>query len=133
MTSRYKCTVGAKMKFVRMLISIVVIHFFSVALACNGVGPTNWARAEATAQVSPSFFGMSDYIHRPQLSNWEPWPSVPFANLRSLDTYTEWWKLEPSRGIYDWSNLDWLVGLAERHNVDLLYTFAMTPRWASSD
>ena len=85
------------------------------------------------AQVSSRFFGMSDYIHRPKQSNWEPWPSVPFGHLRSFDTYTEWWKLETSRGVYNWSNLDWLVGLSERHKIDLLYTFAMVPRWASSD
>src|SRR5882724_7293780 len=87
----------------------------------------------AMAQTTPAFFGMSDYIHRPLMSNWEPYPSVPFAHLRSFDAYTEWWIVEPSRGSYSWANLDWLVGLAEQHNQDLLYTMAMTPRWASSD
>ena len=77
---------------------------------------------------------MSDYIHRLG-TNWgthEAWPSVPFGMIRSWDTYSEWWKLEPARGSYDWSNLDWLLSQAELHHAQVLYTFGMTPRWASS-
>lgn len=86
------------------------------------------------AQISPQFFGLESYIHRLGTS-WgmkEPWPSVPFGTVRSWDTYSEWWQLEPARGHYQWNNLDWLLSQSEQHNTEFLYTFGMTPQWASS-
>jgi hypothetical protein len=62
-----------------------------------------------------------------------PWPPMPIAGIRLWDTFTYWALLEPSRGTYDWPALDrWLV-LAHLHGADVLYTFGVTPTWASSN
>ncbi len=79
--------------------------------------------------IPATYFGMSTYIHRPNST--EAWPSVPFGVIRSWDTYSEWDNLETSRGVYNWTNLDWLVSKAAANGAQLLYTFGATPQWAS--
>ena len=63
-----------------------------------------------------------------------PWPTVPFAGIRTWDSCeVSWSELNPARGVYDWRHLDALLKLAQSHNVDILYTFGRTPRWASEN
>lgn len=62
----------------------------------------------------------------------EPWPTVPFGTLRLWNTKTTWNDLEPSKGTYNWTNLDLYLKLAQQHNVDVEYTFGYTAAWASS-
>lgn len=83
------------------------------------------------AQIPSSLFGMSDYIHRPR--SVEPWPWVQFHQIRSWDTYTDWSRVNPQPGIWNWTNLDWLVNTAASHQTEVLYTFGKTPQWASSN
>jgi hypothetical protein len=45
---------------------------------------------------------------------------------------TSWNDLEPSKGVYSWSILDGYLALAQKHNVDALYTFGQTAEWAAS-
>jgi len=78
--------------------------------------------------VPPDFFQMKTHWMR-------PWPVVPFGGLRLWDTGTTWAILNPSDGVYDWTNLDNWLAAAQDHggNFSFLYTMAMTPQWASSD
>jgi hypothetical protein len=80
-------------------------------------------------QTPATFFGMD--IYSGVLST-QPWPSVPMDSIRLWDTYTSWSDLEPSNGVYTWSNLDAYLALAQTNNVDVLCTFGGTPNWAVS-
>ncbi|MBI3292166.1 MAG: T9SS type A sorting domain-containing protein [Elusimicrobia bacterium] len=75
--------------------------------------------------VPPSFFGQ--HFFRPDI----PWPAVSFTSLRLWGAGTYWTDINTAEGQYDWTHLDLFLDLARAHNVDLLYTFGATPRWAS--
>jgi len=81
----------------------------------------------ALCQTPRTFFGMNTGILGSQ-----PWPAAPFGGIRLWDLHTTWNDLEPAKGVYDWSNLDAYLGLAQSHNVDVLYTFGGTANWAAS-
>ena len=91
-------------------------------LCLAGAAPASWSQTPAT------FFGMNTGRVNASL----PWPSVPLGTIRLWNTGTNWNDLEPSRDTYDWSNLDHYIGLAQSHDVDLLYTFGGTAQWAAS-
>jgi polysaccharide biosynthesis protein PslG len=82
-----------------------------------------------SSQTPPTFVGL--HIHNEVLSS-QPWPTVPMGSIRLWDTETSWNDLEPSKGLYSWSNLDGYLALAKAHGVDILYTFGQTPEWAAS-
>lgn len=83
--------------------------------------------------IERSLFGMhiadSDQI---------PWPTVPFSTWRLWDTATRegglafWPHLERQKGQWDFRTLDYCVKLAQRHNVELVYTMGLTPKWAAA-
>ena len=81
------------------------------------------------SQTPATFVGL--HIHSGVLSS-QPWPSVPIGSIRLWDTRTGWNDLEPSKGVYSWSNLDGHLALAQKHNLDVLYTFGQTAEWAAS-
>jgi polysaccharide biosynthesis protein PslG len=81
----------------------------------------------STDPVSSSFFGMT--INHPDST---PWPSIPFASMRTWDAGGAWANINPAPGVYAWQQLDWLIHLSENHAVDLVFVFGLTPRWASS-
>src|SRR5271165_5269317 len=85
--------------------------------------------APAKSQTPATFFGM--HIESGVLST-QSWPAVPMGSIRLWDTYTTWNDLEPSNGVYTWSNLDRYLDLAQANNVDVLYTFGGTANWAAS-
>lgn len=91
-------------------------------LGLVGVAPASWS------QTPPTFFGMNTG----RVTASQPWPSVPLGTIRLWNTGTTWNDLEPSRNVYDWTNLDYYIGLAEAHNADLLYTFGGTAQWAAA-
>jgi hypothetical protein len=99
-----------------------LISLFAMICACTFCFP-------AFSQTPATFFGM--HIHSGVLST-QPWPSAPMGSIRLWDAYTTWNDLEPSNGVYDWSNLDSYLALAQAHNVDVLYTFGGTANWAAS-
>lgn len=80
----------------------------------------------AGAPIPPSYFGMT--VNAP-LST--PWPAIGFGSLRTWDTGISWSDIAVGRGRYDWRKFDAIVDLAERHGVQLVYTFGRTPRWAA--
>ena len=78
--------------------------------------------------IDGRFFGM--HIHRS--ADGTPWPQVPFGSWRLWDAHVTWADLQPGPSTWDFTRLDRYVELAQTHNVDLLLTLGMTPRWASS-
>ncbi len=81
----------------------------------------------ATPAIIQRSFGL--HIHDP----FNHWPSVPFQFWRLWDASVDWTRVEPSRGVYDFSRLDKYVELAEKHHVQLIYVFGNTPAWAARD
>ena len=78
------------------------------------------------ASVPSAYFAMN-------LSMTADWPTAPsLGAIRLWDTQTAWEFAEPSRGVYDWTNIDSWVATAQAHGVDVLYTFGRTPAWASA-
>lgn len=59
-----------------------------------------------------------------------PWPSAPLSGQRFWDAGADWALTNTGPGEYDWSFLDQRLADAKQHNVDVLYTMAMTPTWA---
>jgi hypothetical protein len=78
--------------------------------------------------IPSSYFGMT--LHNYNTTT--PWPSVPFASLRTWDTAVNWADINPAPNTYIWSSLDALIDLAQRRDVDLVFTLGRTPRWASA-
>lgn len=63
----------------------------------------------------------------------QPWPTVPFGTIRTWDQWPSvtWSSVNPAPGVYQWSRLDNFVTEVAARDVDIIYTFGVTPRWAS--
>lgn len=78
-----------------------------------------------TPATTPTFMNM--------ITHWDyPWPTVSFSGIRLWDTFTSWAEINTAPGVYDWTRLDMWLNDSEKHSVNLLYTFGLTPAWASS-
>ena len=88
--------------------------------------------AFAQQQIPPEYLALND-LYAGQVVSWAtPWPWVPFGALRLWDSGTDWNLIETSRGVYNWSNLDNWVQMAQSHGAKVEFTFGRTPSWASS-
>jgi Beta-galactosidase len=58
------------------------------------------------------------------------WPGTNAALFRTWDT-TSWSKIEPAKGVYNWSVLDAVVAQAQSKKGEVILTLGQTPRWAS--
>jgi hypothetical protein len=54
------------------------------------------------------------------------------SGVESVRTDFAWAAIEPTPGLYDWSNTDAIVAGAARHGLQMLPIVEFTPRWASS-
>ena len=61
-----------------------------------------------------------------------PWPSAPFGTVRVFATHTSWAEVNTAKGYNDWSQLDAYINLAVSKGVDIMYTVALTPLWATA-
>ena len=81
------------------------------------------------APLAPTFMGMT-------VNKWgtyNKWPSAErFGLLRLWDTGTRWKDLEPTKGAWEWSRMDYYVKAARTANQEIAYTLGMTPLWASA-
>ena len=81
------------------------------------------------APLTPTFMGMTVN----QWGTYHTWPSAQgFGLLRLWDTGTQWKDLEPTKGAWNWTRMDYYVNAARAANQEILYTLGMTPRWASA-
>jgi hypothetical protein len=93
-------------------------------LVANATPPQN--------TIPASFFGM----HVNKLNILLPleqttWPkNANFGLLRLVDTGTLWSLLEPSKGVWDWSRMDYYVNAAVTNRKEVMYSFGFTPVWA---
>jgi hypothetical protein len=90
---------------------------------------TGWVPVNSV--VPPQNFGFN--LHPKAFQDTVPWPSIHFGSLRLWATQTTWNDLNPSSGVYDFQMLDSTIAVAAQNGkTDLLYTFGVTPHWASS-
>jgi hypothetical protein len=81
------------------------------------------------AQAKRKFFGMQ--MNAGTVGG-QPWPVVSFGGTRLWNSATQWANINTADGVYRWTTLDKWLADAQAHNVDVLYTFGRTPKWASS-
>ncbi|MDO9485238.1 MAG: beta-galactosidase [Actinomycetota bacterium] len=63
----------------------------------------------------------------------EAWSSAPFGALRLWDNGTAWSQIEPSKGDFQWKNLDGALANAKSKGMDdILMVLGTTPTWAAS-
>jgi len=107
----------------------------AVITATSVADPTQKASATVTvsaqtgsgAGVPPSFFGM----HVNSLNS--PWPTVPFASYRTLNSdYIKWADINTADQTYNWNHFDKWMARAQANGQDIMYTLFTTPTWASS-
>jgi hypothetical protein len=114
------------------------LRAMSTVLVCLGgiVLSTQSVHAETDARniplnnevIPPTFFGMHFRLDKID------WPGVPFGALRLWDTDTNWQRMNPEIGKYDFSVLDRYLAVAKNHQLeDVMLTLGGTPQWASAD
>ena len=112
-------------RFSRLLLDLCI--FFAIALS---------VATNSQAQVPAEYFGMQATagVARQPPEQWSsPWPAVPIGSLRLWDAGVGWAQINTDDGVYDWSLLDEWLDDAQTFNVgEVMYTFGMTPGWASS-
>lgn len=90
--------------------------------------PQNWVDIagdpRSTAAIQSTFFGMT--MNAPITGTW---PTVSVGSLGKGECIN-WEYVEPSRGSFNWGNLDAEVALAASHGVDLFYANDGVPAWA---
>jgi len=85
------------------------------------------SQGSVTPAIPASFFG----LHINELNI--PWPTVPFASYRSLDSGDIMWAdINPQEGIYNWRHVDPWIAKARAGGQDIMFTLFATPSWASS-
>lgn len=78
--------------------------------------------------IDKKFFGL--HIHR--ATSTTPWPTAAFGTWRLWDTYTAWPWLEGRKGVWNFSNLDKIMDLAKKHQVEVILPLGLSPSWASA-
>lgn len=64
-------------------------------------------------------------------SAWKhPWPSIDVGAVRIFDS--AWVKVEPQRGVWDFSHLDDDIVEAQKHHAEVDLVLSSTPTWASA-
>ena len=79
-------------------------------------------------EIPSTFFGLH-ILHA--VNGTTPWPSDQFGTLRLWDSGVDWHEINTSQGVYDWTNFDRWMTLAQQHNVEVVYTFGRVPSWAN--
>jgi len=102
---------------------------FAILTPCLLMAGTDTPDTQQTA-ASPFLFGMQ---MNGGIISQEPWPKANFGGIRLWDSAIHWRDINTADGVYDWSNLDKWLSLAQTSNVEVLYTFGEVPSWASSD
>ncbi len=78
--------------------------------------------------IDDSLFGL--HVKDAQLG---VWPSIEFGSIRLWDNGTAWTNIETSQGVFDWTNLDNAVTIANQKGMsDILMVLSGTPAWATN-
>ena len=85
----------------------------------------------AQVAVNAQSFGMD--MTAAVVQRADPWPSLTFGTSRLFEVSTSWADINTAPGTYNFTPLDtWLI-LGKMHgSPQFIYTFGLTPSWASS-
>lgn len=72
------------------------------------------------------YFGL--LMHRAETIKW---PAAAFGSWRLWDAGVSWADIEKKPGVYDFAKLDRYVAFAKRFGLEVVFTFGLTPQWAS--
>ncbi len=67
----------------------------------------------------------------PEVEQEAQWALMARSGVESVRTVFNWAQAQPQAGVTDFSQTDRLVGLAARHNIQLLPVVRTTPAWAA--
>jgi hypothetical protein len=95
----------------------------SLALTA-GVAAAPAAQA-ATIPIGAGLFGL--HVNDPV----GHYPTVPFGTVRLWDSGTSWRDIQPSAGVWDFTQLDAQVARLRAARKDIVIVLGVTPRWAS--
>ena len=84
----------------------------------------------AAGEIPSTFFGMH-ILH--VVNGNTPWPSDQFGTVRLWDSQVDWHEINTAPGVYNWTNFDRWMTLAQQHNVEVVYTFGRVPNWANGN
>jgi hypothetical protein len=117
-------------------------HARSIAIAARALGalllaalalPSGSVAAQRTAPAN--FFGTqlaeAGLLTAPPTVQDQQLALMAQSGVETLRVTFFWSQIEPARGVFDWSIYDPIVASAARHNLELLATPFIAPRWAS--
>lgn len=105
-------------------------------ITCTATNSLGSSTAKFTANVATvipgyagpipgSYFGM--HVMQPY-----DWPIAPIGSLGKVPGAL-WPYLEPTKGHYNWTQLDTFLNLAQAHGISLMYATDGVPPWAAAD
>jgi transcriptional regulator with XRE-family HTH domain len=97
----------------------------SPAPAPQMISGPRWSRPPEP--VPPAFFGVTTNSRTGDL------PTFTIGAVRLWDSGTSWQRLQPRRGVFEWTTLDRHVAAASAARLPVLLTFGATPAWAAPD
>ncbi len=113
-----------KAHFFTFMVVVFLLASFAGAPAQTVIHSANGTRAIPSTYFGVHAWGFED--------GHTPWPNAAIGAFRTWDSGAVWSSIEPSRGHYNWSQLDSIVSFMESRHVDVLFTLGRVPAWASS-
>lgn len=109
-----------------------------VSDCAGGTSDAKRVSSPDSGAVPATYFGLNPHPKLFGFGPTLPWPTsnagFNFGAERLWATETTWNDLNPSNGVYDFSNLDKVLSVSQANNqTDFLYTFGVVPPWASSN
>ena len=110
-------------------IAAMLCAFSMLAFASLAYGQANGGPATTTPKIQQSFFG-ADFV-----SGYN-WPGTDglgqvatVGGIRLWSDFARWSDINTASGVYNWSNLDNWIAMAQSQNLDVLYTIGDTPQF----
>jgi hypothetical protein len=115
-----------------LLVALVLLTSASLAVAQDDEGalPQGVQSDKITSTVIPA--SMFDNSAHTGVLHGNAWPSMPTYGMRLWESSTSWADINTAKAVYDWTTLDSWITQAGNKNIELVYTFGFTPKWASS-
>lgn len=112
----------------KWLVVVTILTLMSFSVFAVDTKFKNVELKGSDKSISKTYFGM--HIHRADTTT--DWPAVKFGSWRLVNSFTNWFELQPEKNRWSFGKLDRYVDMAEKNNVDILMTLMMTPKWASA-
>ncbi|HVO81100.1 MAG TPA: cellulase family glycosylhydrolase [Terriglobales bacterium] len=104
-----------------------------ISLLCGPAALAASTPAPPAKPIPATYFGLHAQKSVTRRGPAAPFPTVPFGSFR-LWSIPDWFQINGRPGQqYNWTALDRFLDLAEKRDVQVMFTVGHTPRWASSD